>query len=76
MKYLKKQILYNQHNFPQDAVEIRSYIDNEASSLPVREKENTEHQPEVERKNIIFTLVISRFSKKKNTRPKYRQNWW
>lgn len=57
MKYLRRQVLQNQHNFPQDAVEIRSYMDNEASSLPVREKENTEHQPKVERKKILYLLL-------------------
>lgn len=63
MKHSKKHVLYNQHNFPQDAVDFRCYTDNEASSLPVRQKENIEHQPEVETKIIIFTLVIFRFSK-------------
>lgn len=57
MKYLRRQVLQNQHNFPHDAVEIRSYIDNEASSLPLREKENTEHQPKVERKKILYLLL-------------------
>lgn len=63
IKHLKiKQVLYNHHNFPQDscfiAVDIRCYTVNEASSLPVRKKINTEHQPEVETKNIQYTLYL------------------
>lgn len=63
MKHLKiKQVLYNHQNFPQDscfiAVDITCYTVNEASSLPVRKKINIEHQPEVETKNIQYTLYL------------------